>query len=58
MKGCWDIRLARGGKKMATKEVKHNREQCSVVAVVRATSTVAIWEHWGRKLKCGSAAEL
>ena len=29
---------------MAAKEVKHNQEQCSVVAVVRATSAVAIWE--------------
>ena len=42
MKGCWDIRLAREGKKMAAKGVKHNREQCIVVIVVRATSTVAI----------------
>ena len=30
---------------MASKEVKHNREQCSVVVVVRATIAVAIWEH-------------
>ena len=58
MKECWDIRLARGGIKMAAKEVKYNREQCSVVADVRATSAVAIWEHGGRKLKRGSAADL
>ena len=43
---------------MAAKEVKHNREQCSVVTIVRATSAVAIWEHGGRKLKRGSAANL
>ena len=58
MKGCWDIRLARGGKKMAAKKVKYNREQCSVAAIVRATSAIAIWEHWERKLKRGSAAKL
>ena len=58
MKGCWDIRLAKGGKKMAAKEVKHNMEQCSVVAVVRATIVVAIREHWGRKLKRESTAKL
>ena len=43
---------------MAAKEVKHNREQCSVVPVVRATSVLAMWEHGGRKLKRGSAANL
>ena len=45
MKGCRDIRLTRGGKKMAAKEVKHNREQYSVVAIVRVTIAVAIGEH-------------
>ena len=45
-------------KKMSAKEVKHNREQCSVVTVVRATSVVAIWEHEGRKLKRESPADL
>ena len=34
---------------MAAKEVKHNREQCSVVAVVRATNDVAIWEQMREK---------
>ena len=43
---------------MAAKEVKHNREQCSVVAAVRATSAIAIWEHRRRKLKHGSDADL
>ena len=43
---------------MAVKEVKHNQEQCSVVAAVRATSAVAIWEHGGRKLKRVSDADL
>ena len=42
---------------MATKEVKHNREYCSVVADVRATSDVAIWQQCGRKLRRGSVAE-
>ena len=35
---------------MATKEVQHNREQCSVIAVAEATIAVAILEHRGRKL--------
>ena len=30
---------------MAAKEVKHNREQCSVIVVVRATIAVAVLEH-------------
>ena len=45
MKGCRDMRVAREGKKMAEKGVKHNREQFSVVVVVRATIAVAIQEH-------------
>ena len=36
------MRVAREGKKMAEKEVKHNREQFSAVAVVRAIIAVAI----------------
>ncbi|KAH9665621.1 hypothetical protein KPL70_020385 [Citrus sinensis] len=36
--------LARGGKKMAAREVKHNRKQCNVAAVVRATSAIAFWK--------------
>ena len=40
---------------MATKEVKHSQEYGSVIADVRATSAVAIWEQYGRKLRRGSA---
>ncbi|KAH9665623.1 hypothetical protein KPL70_020385 [Citrus sinensis] len=40
--GC--LILARGGKKMAAREVKHNRKQCNVAAVVRATSAIAFWK--------------
>ena len=36
---------------MATKEEKHNREQCSAVETVRAARAVAIWEQCGRKLR-------
>ena len=43
---------------MATKEVKQNLEQYSVIVVAGATIAVAIWEHGGRKLKRGSAANL
>ena len=53
MKGCWDIRLARRRKNMATKEVKHNREQCSIIAITEATIAVAILEHRRRKLSSG-----
>ena len=53
MKGCWDIRPVRGGKNIATKEVKHNWEQCGILAVVSATIVVAILEHWGRKFSAG-----
>ena len=35
---------------MVTKDVKHNREQYSVIAVAGATIGVAILEHRGRKL--------
>ena len=38
---------------MATKEVKNNRELCSVIAVTRATIVVAILEYGGRKLSAG-----
>ena len=36
---------------MATKEDKHNREECSAVVDARATSAAAIREQCGRKLK-------
>ena len=38
---------------MAIKEVKHNREQCSVTAVAGETIAVAILEQRGRKLSAG-----
>ena len=38
---------------MATKKVKHNLEQYSVIAVAGATITVAIIEQWWRKLSAG-----
>ena len=38
---------------MATKEVKHSREQCSVIDVAEVTIVVAILEHQGRKLSAG-----
>ncbi|GAY68308.1 hypothetical protein CUMW_263130 [Citrus unshiu] len=37
----------------ATKEVKRNREQCSVIVVAGATIAVAILEQQGRKLSAG-----
>ena len=38
---------------MAAKEVKHNQEECSVVADVRATSDVASRNNAGENLGAG-----